>query len=389
MAQRLVRHHWPGTPLVSKITPRWRGWFRSVPELQSVHALLDAWRGPVTVIMPYSGDEHDSISVPPADAEKLYRAGMALIFPGAQALRPELERQLLGIVQDLGLPSYVDARCIIYAAPAGRGAEPHFDANANFAIQLSGRKRWGLAENRHVASPTDRYTVGMPGVPSRLAPYTAKLPKTMPKHVRYVEVRPWDQVFVPRGAWHETYAITETLSLNFTLSQPTWAMFMLRTLLPILTRDKEWRELADGVASANVGRTAIARQRAAELAQQLAGALGRFDTMRAVGPQWQVVPRDETQFRRNVLARLRVNSGSASVFLDGTKTVEFDTDADVAHVLTWISKRKMPFQGGALAKLAPDLSTMAQRRLLALLVDAGVIERVGPQSSDAVNSSGT
>lgn len=71
---------------------------------------------------------------------------------------PALEDLASTLREELGLPLYTKARCLVYAAPAGPGTSLHFDANANLVIQLTGRKRWWITRNIHVIHPSDRYS---------------------------------------------------------------------------------------------------------------------------------------------------------------------------------------------------------------------------------------
>jgi 50S ribosomal protein L16 3-hydroxylase len=76
-----------------------------------------------------------------------------------------------------------------------------------------------------------------------------------------VVMKPGCVLFVPRGYWHETTTEEDSLSLNFTFSQPTWADVFTKSLQEVLLRSPEWRDLADGLEGTDQERKekAIAR----------------------------------------------------------------------------------------------------------------------------------
>jgi 50S ribosomal protein L16 3-hydroxylase len=80
-------------------------------------------------------------------------------------------------------------------------------------------------------------------------------------------------LFVPRGYWHETTTEEDSLSLNFTFSQPTWADVFTKSLQELLLRSPEWRELADGLEGTDEDRKEQAVVRFEFLVKNLAAEL--------------------------------------------------------------------------------------------------------------------
>nr|WP_315491341.1 cupin domain-containing protein [uncultured Rhodoferax sp.] len=259
------REYWPETVAV------FHGLLDRIPEisqvsgLQSTDALLSVWPGLLRLADRYGGREVDS-----AQARALYATGHHLAFSDAEHVFPVLKGMLERLRWDLKLPINTFGRCPVYASPDGGGEALHFDQNANFIIQIKGEKIWRVAPNRHLTRPTDRYTTAQPVPSAELQLYgPAELPTTLPLDADTVHMKPGSVLFLPRGYWHQTQAVGESLSLNFTFDQPTWA-----DLLPAETRHRvlpqaAWRELALGAGNLD----AAAAQRAVSTLQALVATL--------------------------------------------------------------------------------------------------------------------
>lgn len=270
---RLLEGSWPTRPLACHGPLERLGALAQLPELQDLELLLRCYRSPVMVALPDRRDEHSVIRVEGEAAGALYRSGMALILDHAERHLPLLEEWLHRIAFELGLARNAVARTILYASPPGGGNSPHFDANANLVVQLRGTKRWTLAPNTQLPLPTDRWAMNM-GPPSpELAGYLdGPLPERMPEEGREtVTLEPGAALFVPRGTWHATEASEDTLALNFTYSQPTWADVVSAALRQQLLKDVQWRELADGIGSPDPERSGACLARLSELLHRLQG----------------------------------------------------------------------------------------------------------------------
>jgi 50S ribosomal protein L16 3-hydroxylase len=68
----------------------------------------------------------------------------------------------------------------------------------------------------------------------------------MPDDSVEVELTPSSLLFVPRGYWHSTRAAGESVSLNFTYSQPTWLDVVQDVVRRRLMTYEQWRQLANG-----------------------------------------------------------------------------------------------------------------------------------------------
>jgi 50S ribosomal protein L16 3-hydroxylase len=282
-AERFLSGAWPAAPFSCHGSLERLTELVELPELFDQERLLQAYRDPVMAALPDKRDEHSVLRVDAAAAGDLYQSGLALIFDAAERSFPTLDRWLHQLRVELGLPPGCVARCILYASPPGAGNSPHFDANANFVVQLKGTKRWSLAPNTSVAFPTDRWAMNM-GPPSpELASYlTEALPTGLPADAEVIDLQPGSVLFVPRGYWHATDAVGDTLALNFTYSQPTWADVVCAALRQQLLKSDQWRQLADGLGSRDPERSAACCAQLAAMLHQLPGELFELEARKIV-----------------------------------------------------------------------------------------------------------
>ncbi len=278
--QEFFNSYWPHEPLFIPASASKLEEIFSLPQLQTLESLVDARLLKVRACLPDFDDEYSSIHVDPKDALKAYRNNMNLVFDQMQTQDKVIASTLKNIRSDLGLVTggeennLCKARSIAYATPAGCGTRLHFDANANFVIQLHGSKRWRLAPNESVDCPTERFTTGSLEMPAALEKQChAPLLDVLPEDSLEVLMEPGCVLFVPRGYWHETMTDEDSLSLNFTFSQPTWADIFTKSLQELLLQSPEWRELADGLEGSDQDRKEQAVARFEFLVKHLASEL--------------------------------------------------------------------------------------------------------------------
>lgn len=269
--------HWPYEPLFLPAMPGKLQELFDLPQLQELENIIAARHRKVRACLPDFDDEYSSIHLDPQDALKAYRNNMTLVFDSMQTQDATIAKTLKNIRSDLGLVTggeennLCKARSIAYATPAGCGTRLHFDANANFVIQIKGSKTWRLAPNESVDCPTERFTTGSEEMPAALEHQChAPLIDVLPEDSMEVVMEPGCVLFVPRGYWHETTTEEDSLSLNFTFSQPTWADVFTKSLQEILLRSPEWRELADGLEGTDEARKELAVSRFEFLVKNLA-----------------------------------------------------------------------------------------------------------------------
>ncbi len=272
-ADDFLNSHWPEQPLFIPAQPTKLQKIFSIPELKTIEALVKARTQKVRACLPDFDDEYSSIQLEPKDALKAFNNNMTLVFDQMQNQNSVISEMLANLTDELGLvigsseQNLCQARSMAYATPEWCGTRLHFDANANFIIQISGSKKWTLAKNKSVDYPTERFTTGSLEMPMALEKqcHDQLLDAAPADAVEYL-MQPGCVLFVPRGYWHETTTDENSLSLNFTFSQPTWADIFSKSIHSHVLNNPEWRKLCVGIG-----------QNADELQKQTA--LKQFDLL--------------------------------------------------------------------------------------------------------------
>jgi len=238
-------HYEANSPLVTHDLGERIRELTELPFLHSLETLLASWPNKVDAYLPGIADEANSIEITPGEARQHFDHGMGLLFNDINRISPLLERWLESLKYELGLSSLTYARNLVYAIPAGQGTAPHFDQNINFVLQIHGTKKWWMAPNKEVEGPMSRHTIGLPMDPE-LGSYTERaMPEQFPDDAEEFVLHPGSLLFVPRGVWHKTEALTDALSLNFTFSAPTWIDILTTALRSRLAQSSDWRETAN------------------------------------------------------------------------------------------------------------------------------------------------
>jgi 50S ribosomal protein L16 3-hydroxylase len=220
-----------------------------LPFLQSLDGLLNCWPHKVEAHLPNITDEANAVEISTADAKTMFENGMGLLFNDANTISPVLTDLLNNLRREMGFSALTYGRNLIYATKANKGTAPHFDQNINFVIQIHGTKKWWLAPNTNVDAPLTRYTMGL-SMDAELAGYaTGTMPTEMPSDATEYILKPGSMLFVPRGYWHSTEAVTDAMSLNFTFSAPTWIDLFSAALRSRLSQIPQWRATADFVSN--------------------------------------------------------------------------------------------------------------------------------------------
>lgn len=219
-----------------------------LPFLSSLESMLNSWPHQVEAHLPKITDEANAVQVSTSDAKTMFENGMGLLFSDVNRISPVLTEWLENLRLDMGLSTLSIGRNLVYATKAGKGTSPHFDQNMNFVIQLRGTKKWWIAPNTNVQNPLTRFTIGLPMDPELAGYASAPMPEAMPADATEYILEPGSMLFVPRGSWHRTEAVTDALALNFTFSAPTWIDIFSAALRSHLSHSPEWRETADFVA---------------------------------------------------------------------------------------------------------------------------------------------
>lgn len=227
--------------------------FNDLPGLSKVQSLenvLNFYKGPIMAVgeavIEETGGISDRFLINPNEAMEWYEKGTALEFDYADLFLTDVRRWMDHFRQGLQLPKGTGVKAIVYAAKNGGGFKAHFDAYVNFIFHLRGSKNWRLLENENCKFPVQHYDlIEAPFVPDELSTYWSKEhPSLDLPGADEVELKPGSFLYLPRGVWHSTSSMEETLSLNITFTQPFWLELLLAEIRNRLVRFDSWRELA-------------------------------------------------------------------------------------------------------------------------------------------------
>lgn len=182
--------------------------------------------------------DHDE-AVGPARAAERLAGGEMFDVRDVQTWLPEAAHWLAQLARELGTRERA-AYCHAFVSPRGSGVPKHFDNREVFVVQISGTKRWELAPNTALPCPLAPHVVG--GSVHALNKHAASAlaePELRDATVHVLE--PGAALFVPRGMWHRTQALDDSLSLSFGLRTPSRVEVLLEALGVELGRDPVWR----------------------------------------------------------------------------------------------------------------------------------------------------
>ncbi len=375
--------YWPGRYYVSRGPLERLADILALPELRDLDAIAQAYRAPVLAWPPPG--ERTVVRPDAKQALALHRAGWLFYAVGIDEFVPALSPHLRRLERELGMPPNC-GRCSIFAARAGSGAPPHFDFGYGFNLQLRGRKRWWMAENHHVAEPTVGYRIKDPP-PRELQIYCDReLPRTMPRDAESFVLGPGDVVFNPRGVWHRTECLDDSLSLEFDFSPRSRADVVLATLRTRLLRDAAWRRPAFDLIGG--GERAAAAAAAAELDGLLAdlpGIVAELESADVIGdlealPQridrrWQFVPRPEV---RTAVRGSEARPGFHILKIEppGRRAEIVELSPDLVPLCRWLAKRRRPFSGADAVAAAARVPAARVAIVIAACVETGALAQV-------------
>jgi 50S ribosomal protein L16 3-hydroxylase len=185
-----------------------------------------------------TGEEvaHSVLPVDAATVEKALGIGATLYF-----IDLPLDRLKRGLAALIGTrPHNIIAS--LFVTPAGGGTSWHFDANENFTVQLTGIKRWQVAEAPTVEAAPESYIAGL-HVPGALAGLMGELRQ---EPARTVDMVPGSFLYVPRGVMHRTETPEASWSLNLSY-RAMWVDMVCDGLKARLAASPRWRASVTGV----------------------------------------------------------------------------------------------------------------------------------------------
>lgn len=229
---------WPDEPfLVRGPLSRLKG-LADVKELASVDALSKV---PCRAVLAQSqrlAGGFGNVAVAPELAPAMVEAGFTLYFNEPRFPSRSLWRWVRAVEKDLAVPQGT-LRPSAFFSSKGKGARPHFDDTESLVVQVRGKKVWHVARNEDVPYPPVNYLEGDP-LPDVLKPLV-KRPMRAPKKTRRVVLEPGSVLFLPRGWWHSTETLEDSVHLDLLLATPTWADVLRPVVDEVFTRHAHWR----------------------------------------------------------------------------------------------------------------------------------------------------
>jgi 50S ribosomal protein L16 3-hydroxylase len=238
---------WPDRHYVHHGDLRRLPWLDNLGELASISDYSEHVSGTDAVPSIYPDGGSDESAARPVPAWQLggWIAQRAMFSVGpAEDTSPGLLSPLHQLRRELGLSDLSTTRSIVYGSFGGSAAAWHWDAGANFVLQLAGSKRWSIAPNTVLPNPPDRYSTLMSSWPDRLAHHVSgNPPASGPDTWENIELTAGSVLFLPGGYWHTTESDGESLALNFTYGTPDRAQVLCRYISRMVRSDPRWRHL--------------------------------------------------------------------------------------------------------------------------------------------------
>jgi 50S ribosomal protein L16 3-hydroxylase len=235
---RFFEEAWPDEPfLVRGPLSRLHG-LADVKELASAAALSQVECRALLAQSQKLQDRFGNVAIAPALAQAMVEAGFTLYFNEPRFPSRSLWRWVHALEKDLSLrPGTI--RPSAFFSSKGKGARMHFDNTESLVVQVRGRKVWRIARNDAVPYPPVNYLEGDP-LPPELAALVKK-PMKAPTKVKRVVLEPGSVLFLPRGWWHATETLEDSLHLDLLMAVPTWADVLRDEVEQVLARAPHWR----------------------------------------------------------------------------------------------------------------------------------------------------
>lgn len=308
-----------------------------------------------------------------AEAVELFRRGHTISLErGGASFAPMLQ---LGRSLAAELGAFRSPVPSISVSPKGAGTPVHFDGLEVLVVQLAGRKRWHISRNTAVASPDFPFfpSAQGPGARGGIVPdYLTELPSpTQCDQPATVVLEPGAALFLPRGFWHETQALDDSVSVTFKLPLPTRYAVALEALAQHLRRDPHWRAPFTGAERGE----ALGRRDQDNLHQLLARLGGELCEV-------EVRPRAGARLRRNrhvalSLSRLAPDEPMLRVVCGAdAPEVGLELPEQVLPVLEWLERRGEVTEL-ELLRAFPEARVAGLRRLVEWLIERGALQTSG------------
>ena len=240
--ERFLADHWPRRPVhatgstdrISDLAVR--------PEVHDIPSFIRAHTGALQLHLrqPDGNVRHEPAGPEAAIAQ--FHAGTVMDLRDIQRWFAPARAWMERIAAELAASA---GYCHAFISPAGTGVAKHFDNREVFAVQLLGRKRWRLAPNDAWPMPLMPHAAGGTVHPfNQDAPIDALADTEMPADAETHVLEPGSVMFVPRGYWHDTHTLEDSLSFSFGFRNTTRLEKFVALVTDELAREPAWRGTA-------------------------------------------------------------------------------------------------------------------------------------------------
>lgn len=374
-AAEFLASHWPERHYAVHRPPGQLPAALRVPELASLDALAQRYRGEVT----FGRGARDARTISAdAYAPQLFRLGLTVYLPDIVNCLPGLQAWLHALESDLGLPAG-SSKLGAFASPRNDGVSCHFDADDVISIQLQGSKVFHVAKVDGLLYPSGRQ-FGPDMLPGdELYPQAGDgFPHPHDADFERIVMQPGSVLFLPRGTWHRSEASEDSFSVSVGIRPPAAMDRLLQQLRDLLLQDPEWRRPLYEANREGAPRAALQR-RVATLLRQLPAVLAQIDGEALLqGPQ-------DARYQRVPMARLVHRPAGPRRHLTVTTwdhnwseqtTLETETPQHLAAALDWLADRRAAFSAAELESACRGVPHADQRQLLTLLTRAGYLRQL-------------
>ena len=365
-----MARYWQKKPYIGHGSPQRFADIAAIPELSSIDALLEAWRGDADAWAPRD-TKNPLINATARQLPAFYESGYTLYLSKVEDHVPALEPIARALERDLGLRQddvYFEA-----FISQGTGSTFHFDPNVTINIQLIGSKQWSVAANQHVVNPHVGWSSGA-AVNEHMQRYARQpFPTRMPSSCKSFEAKPGTLVYLHPGYWHCTLNHEPSLSLLFTINPPSWTDLLMEEIKERMLKHDAGRELAFGLGST------LGQEEKRQRLQSLIDATGEaVATLSATTLLADWGGTFTAAFERNPQIEFEIDSSRNDdmlVMKAGRKRERSILAPDARQVLQWISARKKPFHGHHAVQALGAVATARIGEILEEFAEIGLILR--------------
>jgi 50S ribosomal protein L16 3-hydroxylase len=239
--REFLEHHWPNSPYWTHHGSSFLGvGWETMKASNMLDELLGTWQNRVRIHEIHATGKYSNRVAQSEDSRLSYARGATLSFDRLEKFSRPVRNALADISLALKVPVSV-FNCAIFISPQNEGVPMHFDGKENIIVQLCGKKRWFISANHMVSYPLHDY---LPDAlrQSELQLYASlPLKNYPPSPETIIDLEPGSLLFLPRGYWHQTMAIEDSVSLSIAIATPTRLEILLGDLRAALVQDPVWR----------------------------------------------------------------------------------------------------------------------------------------------------